>query len=81
MRSNAYAERWVRTVRAELSDRMLFAGPRHLHAVLDKYVCITTSIVRTGPGTCAHRALMRSFRPSSPISRHRTYVGAGSLRS
>jgi transposase InsO family protein len=36
-RSNAYAKRWVRTVRAEVTDRMLIAGPRHLRAVLDEY--------------------------------------------
>ncbi len=37
MRGNAYAERWVRTARTEVADRMLIAGPRHLHAVLDEY--------------------------------------------
>ena len=36
-RANAYAERWVRTARAEVTDRMLIAGPRHLHAILDEY--------------------------------------------
>ena len=36
-RANAYAERWVRTVRAEVTDKMLIAGPRHLRAVMDEY--------------------------------------------
>jgi hypothetical protein len=36
-RANAYAERWVRTARAEVTDRMLIAGPRHLRAILDEY--------------------------------------------
>ena len=36
-RANAHAERWVRTARAEVIDRMLSAGPRHLRAILDEY--------------------------------------------
>jgi hypothetical protein len=37
-KANAYAERWVRTVRAEVTDRLLITGPRHLRGVLEKYV-------------------------------------------
>lgn len=37
-RANAYAERWVRTVRTECLDRMLILGRRHLERVLREYV-------------------------------------------
>jgi hypothetical protein len=36
-RATAYAGRWVRAVRAEVTDRMLITGSRHLQAVLDEY--------------------------------------------
>jgi hypothetical protein len=36
--ANAYAERWVRTVRQECPDWMLIWGRRHLERVLDEYV-------------------------------------------
>ena len=37
-RANAYAERWVGTVRRELLDRMLIVGCRQLRWVLAEYV-------------------------------------------
>jgi len=36
--ANAFAERWVRTVRQECLDWMLIWGRRHLERVLDEYL-------------------------------------------
>jgi transposase InsO family protein len=37
-RMNAYAERFVRTARAECTDQMLIAGERHLRVILSDYI-------------------------------------------
>jgi putative transposase len=54
---NCFAERFVRTVRAELTDRMLIYGRRHLRVVLAEYV-------QHYNGRGPHRS--RDLRPPQP---------------
>jgi putative transposase len=63
-RANAYAERWVRTLRGELTDRMLIFGQRHLRHVLAEYVKHYNHSRPHRPWIC-HR---HAHRPPSSIS-------------
>jgi len=73
-RANAYAERWVRTApRAEVTDRMLIAGPRHLRTVLDEYAAHYNQHRPHRPGTCGHQTATTSPWPRPPICRRREY--------
>jgi putative transposase len=60
--ANAYAERWVGTVRRELLDRMLIVGCRQLRSVLAEYVDHYN-------GHRPHRALEQAppLRPGVPV--------------
>ena len=60
-RANCFAERFVLTVRTEVTDRMLIFGERHLHQVLAVYA----AHYNTGR---PHRALrLRPPRQTSPV--------------
>jgi len=62
MRSNAYAERFVRTIRAEVTDRMLIFSERHLRTVLTEYTAHYN-------GRRPHRSHgLRPPRPDHPIA-------------
>ena len=66
--ANAYAERWVRTVRAECLDWLLIVGRSHLEQVLRSTPGTTTRIVPIGRWPCD-----RQIRPrGSPCLARRT---------
>src|SRR5689334_10703086 len=75
-RANCFAERFVLTIRSELTDRMLIFGERHLRRVLAAYAAHYN-------GRRPHRSLdVRPPRPDGPVSepfrgriRRRTILG------
>ena len=62
-KANAYAERWVRTVRAECLDWLLIVGRSHLEQILRVYV-------QHYNGHCPHRARGLAA-PDPSAGRHR----------
>jgi len=68
-RANAHAERWVRTARAEVTDRMLIAGLRHLRLVLDEYVAHYSRHRPRQLGACDLRTAARASQPRLVTSR------------
>jgi putative transposase len=70
-RANAFAERWVRTVRTECLDWMLILGRWHLARVLRAYV--VTTVVHYNRAT-PHRGLdLRTPEPRSDPAPWPTY--------
>jgi putative transposase len=61
-RANAYAERFVLTIRTEVTDRMLIFSERHMRSVMAKYA-------RHYNGRRPHRALqLQPPRPDHPVA-------------
>lgn len=62
-RMNAIAERFIRTVRAECTDRMLTVGEAHLRRILDQYV----THYNTGRSHQGHRMDLRAPDDSTNV--------------
>jgi transposase InsO family protein len=65
--------------RAEVTDRMLIAGPRHLHAILDEYAVHYNEHRPHRARNLRPPGAVEAFWPSSPIPRRRRYGVAGPL--
>jgi putative transposase len=64
-KANAYAERWIRTVRAECLDWLLILGRNHLDQAYG-----STSSITTATGPTAHSGCKRQIRrPGRPSPR------------
>jgi hypothetical protein len=52
--ANAFAERWVRTVRSDCLDWTLVWNERQLQQIMTEYLGTTTPPDHTAPSICAH---------------------------
>jgi len=68
--ANAYAERWVRTVREECLDKLIIINQQHLHRVMVEY----TSYYNTAR---PHQGI----RQRTPLPRHQPVVDSGTIVS
>jgi transposase InsO family protein len=64
--ANAYAERFVLTIRTELTDRLLIFGERDLRYVLNAYARHYNGHARTGPDSYVHPDRTTRSPPDQP---------------
>jgi putative transposase len=75
--ANAYAERWVGTVRRELTDRTLVWNRAHLEGLLNEYVehYNTRRPHRSLGQRAPNERDVADYRPGQPVRRHSTCDG------
>ena len=74
-RANCYAERFVLTVRTEVTDRMLIFGGKYLRNVLAQSRCLTTGSGRIEPCSCIRHARTQVPEPVRGRIRRRPILG------
>jgi len=79
-RANAFAERWIGTVRRELLDRMLILGQRHLGTVLAGYLAHYNQHQPAPAAPRTRSSATARSRPRTRSSGQRTRRAAGSTR-
>jgi hypothetical protein len=73
--ANAYAERWVRSVREECLDLILFLNPTHLRRVFREYIDDYYNVARPHQGLAQKIPVPSLTRPKSGPVRRRPILG------
>jgi putative transposase len=72
--ANCYAERWIRTARAECTDRMLIYDERHLRSVIGEYASHYNRY-RPHPSRQPDQETQTTAPPNLPVRRRKVLGG------